>query len=365
MKAGIAAVSSIAVAALAGGIAVAEPEPLTVATWGGAYETSQRRAYFEPFTAEAGVPIETAAYTGGLEPLTAQLARGTPGWDVIDMTMADHRRACSEGLLERMPSGVLAPAPDGTPPREDFLPGSFNRCGVAHIVFSTVLAYDKRAFPGARPYRIGHLFKPELYPGRRALQRRPDAILEWALLSYGVPAEDLYSLLSTERGLDLAFARLDRIRDEIVWWRDPAAAVRMLVEGEATMASGYNGRFFEAGIVRGEPVEIIWDGQIYELEAWGVPRGSPQAETAWEFIRFATRTESLSRQASYIAYGPARRSAARQVGEHAEIGVSMQPHMPTTPAHLESAIRKDSDWYARTRSHLKERFDAWLAKGGD
>ncbi len=43
----------------------------------------------------------------------------------------------------------------------------------------------------------------------------------------------------------------------------------------------------------------------------------------------------------------------------------MQPHMPTTPAHLESAIRKDADWYARTRSHLKERFDAWLARGAD
>ena len=349
--------------ALACGVSAAA-EPLTVATWGGAYEASQRKAYLEPFTAETGIAIETAAYRGGLEPLAGQRARDGDAWDVIDMTMADHRRACSEGLLERMPAGLRAPAPAATPPAEDFLADSFTPCGVAHIVFSTVVAYDKRAFPGARPYRIHHLFKPDLYPGKRALQRRPDAILEWALLSYGVPSEDLYSLLSTERGLRLAFGRLDAIRDEIVWWRDPAAAVRLLVEGEATMASGYNGRFFEAGVVRGEPIEIIWDGQIYELEAWGVLRDSPQAERAWDFIRFATRTESLVRQASYIAYGPARLSAARQVGTHADTGVSMQPHMPTTPAHLESAVRKDADWYARTRSHLKERFDAWLAQGG-
>lgn len=341
----------------------AEPGTLTVATWGGAYEASQRKAYFEPFTAETGVRIEAAAYTGGLQPLAEHLPREQNGWDVVDMTMADHRRACSEGLLEPLPADLVEPAPDGTPPRDDFLEDSFTPCGMAHIVFSTVLAYDKRAYPGARPYRINHLFRPELYPGKRALQQRPDAILEWALLSYGVPVDDLYNLLSTERGLDLAFERLDGIRDRIVWWRDPAEAVRLLVDGEVAMASGYNGRFFEAGVVRGEPVEIVWDGQVYELEAWGVLRGSPRADAAWRFVRFATRTESLVRQASYIAYGPARLSAARQVGEHAEVGIDMKPHMPTTPAHLETAIRKDADWYARTRDRLNERFDAWLAGG--
>ncbi|MDZ7828180.1 MAG: hypothetical protein U5K33_01420 [Halofilum sp. (in: g-proteobacteria)] len=43
--------------------------------------------------------------------------------------------------------------------------------------------------------------------------------------------------------------------------------------------------------------------------------------------------------------------------------MSMKPHMPTTEAHLETAIRKDADWYARTRERLNERFDAWLAGG--
>jgi len=341
----------------------AAPESLTIATWGGAYEASQRKAYFAPFTAETGIGIETAGYTGGIEPLARQARAGDVRWDLVDMTMADHRQACSQGLLERMPDGVLADAPDGTPPRGDFLPGSFTPCGVAHIVFSTVLAFDKRAFPGAQPYRVRHLFEPEQYPGRRALQKRPDAILEWALMSYGVPVADLYSLLSTERGLRLAFDRLDRIRDDIVWWRDPSEAVRLLVEGEASIASGYNGRFFEAAVVRAAPLEIIWDGQVYELETWGVPRGSANAAAAWEFVRFATRTESLARQASYIAYGPTRRSAARRVGNHAEVSVGMKPHMPTTGAHLETAIRKDADWYARTRERLNERFDAWLAGG--
>lgn len=349
------------------GVALAQddPEPLKVATWGGVYEESQRKAYFDPFAAETGVAIETADYAGGVEPLREQVASGRPEWDVADMTMADHRQACDEGLLETLDRSTLAAAPDGTPPGADFIEGSFTRCGVAHNVFSMVYAFDKRAFPGAQPYRIEHLFDPERFPGRRAFHRRPDALLEWALISYGVPAADLYSLLSTDRGMRLAFERLDRIRDDIVWWSDPAGAVELLLRSDVSFAMGYNGRFFDAAVVRDEPIEIVWDAQVYELEVWGVPRGAARPDLSRRFIRFATRTESLVEQARYIAYGPTRVSANRQLDEHATAGVLMRPHMPTNPLHMDRAIEKDVAWYARTRDRLDERFDAWLAAGDE
>lgn len=342
-----------------------DPQSLNVATWGGVYEESQRKAYFDPFTEETGVAIATADYAGGVESLRDQVASGGPEWDVVDMTMADHRQACEEGLLEPLDRNTLAAAPDGTPPEGDFIEGSFTRCGVAHNVFSVVYAFDKTAFPGARPYQIEHLFDPERFPGKRAFHRRPDALLEWALISYGVPAADLYSLLSTDRGMRLAFERLDRIRDDIVWWSDPAAAVDLLLRADVSFAMGYNGRFFDAAVVRDKPIEIVWDAQVYELEAWGVPRGAARPDLSRRFIRFATRTESLVEQARYIAYGPTRASANRRLGEHATAGMLMRPHMPTNPLHMDRAIQKDVSWYARTRDRLDERFDAWLASGSE
>lgn len=339
------------------------PAPLTIATWGGAYEASQREAYFLAFTEESGIPIRTAAYAGGVEPLRRRIEGTGPDWDIVDMTMADHRRACELGLLRRFDRRVLAPAPDGTPAARDFIAGSFTDCGVAHNVFSMVFAFDERAFPGARPYRVEHLFRPDAFPGGRALRKRPDALLEWALISYGVPPADLYNLLSTERGMRLAFRRLDRIREHIHWWSDPADAVELLGQPGVSFASGYNGRFFNAAVVEGMPFEIVWDGQVYERDAWGIVRGSAHVERAREFIRFATRTDSLVRQTRHIAYGPTRRSAARQVGEHATAGVDMRPHMPTNPSHMTRAIEKDVAWYALTRDRLEERFDAWLAGG--
>ena len=340
------------------------PGPLRIATWGGSYEASQRNAYFRPFTEQTGIPVHTAGYTGGVEPVRRRAAGESGSWDIADMTMADHRRACRLGYLRRFDHGVLAPAPDGTPARRDFLPGSYTSCGVAHNVFSMVVAYDKSAFRGAQPYRIEHLFRPERFPGVRALRKRPDALLEWALVSYGVPPADVYTLLSTERGMRLAFRRLDRIRGRIAWWKDPEAAVELLAEEDVSFASGYNGRFFNARVVHGRPFEIIWDAQVYELEVWGILANAPHPGVAERFIRFATGTEQLARQTRYIAYGPTRRSAIRRVGDHVTTGIDMAIHMPTHPAHMDRAIEKDTAWYARTRDTLTERFDAWLARGG-
>lgn len=358
------AVTLAALLALLDGVhAAPAPEPLTIATWGGEYEQSQRQAYLDPFTQATGIPTETVPYAGGLTPLRKQV-RGAGDWDVIDMTMADHQRACAEGLLQSYSGEGLMAAPDGTPIQRDFIPGAITPCGVAHNVFSTVVAFDEDFFRyAAQPHRIDHLFDPERFPGKRALHKRPDALLEWALLSYGVPIDDLYELLSTERGLRLAFKRLERIRDHIVWWDTPQEAAELLRREDVTFAMGPNGRFFNAAVLEGESVSIIWDAQLYQFETWAIPQNAPHPQRARRFIGYATRTQSLAQQTRYIANGPTRYSAIRRIGTHATAGVDMRAHMPTHPMHMERAIRKDVRWYARTRKHLQEHFEAWLSDG--
>ena len=335
---------------------------MTVATWGGPYEHSQNKAYFEPFTKETGIRIRTERYDGGLAELRRQAGRGEITWDLVDMTMADNRAACNQGLLETIDHSILPPALDGTPAEEDFVDGALTRCGVSQIVYAMVTAYNREAFPGERPARMKDIFDLRRFPGKRALQKAPEANLEWALRSYGVPREDLYQLLSTERGLRLAFERLDRIRDHVVWWTTVDQPVELLVTGEAVIASHYNGRLFDAAIVHGHPIEIIWDAQIYELGAWGVPKGTPRLEEVLEFIRFATGTRPLADQAKYIAYGPARRSSMQLVSRHAETGVDMRPHLPTSPTNFGTAILKDTEWYGSLYDRIKARFVAWLGK---
>ena len=335
---------------------------ITVASWGGPYEHSQVKAYFEPFTKATGIRIDVERYDGGLEELRRQVNGGGLTWDLMDMTMADNRAACRQGLLEPIDHSLLHPAPDGTPAAGDFVDGALTECGVAQIVYAMVAAYHRDAFPGERPARIRDLFDIHRFPGTRALQRGPEANLEWALRSYGVPRQDLYQLLSTERGLRLAFERLDRIRDHVIWWTSAGEPGEMLVSGEAVIVSEYNGRLFDLAAVQGHPIEIIWDGQVYELGSWGIPRGTRRLDDVLAFIRFATGTRPLADQAKYIAYGPARRSSMKLVSTHAETGVDMRPHLPTNPANFRTAILKDTEWYASLYDRIKARFDLWLTR---
>lgn len=336
--------------------------PLTIVSWGGAYEHSQRKAYFEPFTEQTGIPIEVVQYNGGIDDLRDQVESGRVRWDVVDLVKSDAIQACDAGLLERIDPDMLPPAPDGTPADEDFYDNALGPCSVGEVIYATVVAFNVKAFPGRKPRKVGALFDLEDFPGKRALQRQPIAILEWALRSYGVPVKDIYNLLSTRRGLDLAFERLDAIRNEIVWWEDGSVPAKLLAEGKVVMASGYNGRFFDTAINDGAPIQTIWDAQLYDYSVLGIPRGARNEEAARRFVRFATRTEQLAAQAKYISYGPARRSSSDLVGQHARTGIDIRPHLPTYPRNFDRAIRKDHEWYARTNERLRKRFSDWLGR---
>ena len=89
--------------------AAATDRAITVATWGGAYEYSQVKAYFEPFTKETGIRIDIERYNGGLAELRRQVIGGDVAWDLVDMTMADNRAACKQDCS--------SPSTHGAPPR--------------------------------------------------------------------------------------------------------------------------------------------------------------------------------------------------------------------------------------------------------
>ena len=106
---------------------------------------------------------------------------------------------------------------------------------------------------------------------------------------------------------------------------------------------------------RGADIEIIWDGQIWSMDAWGIPKGTENLEEALGFVRFATEPERLAAQASMVAYGPARRSS------HGLIPDAVKPHLPTAEARRDDAFRIDYRWWARHGSAIEQSFDDWLA----
>ena len=344
------------------GAGVAMSEDLTVVSWGGAYTKSQVEAYHKPFMAETGVNILSTNYSGGLAEVKTQVETGNVTWDLVDVEAADAVRGCDEGLLERLDDLDLPSAPDGTPASQDFLDGSLMECGVANIVWSTIYAYNKDLFPGSNPTTMRDFFDTKKFPGKRGLRKTAKATLEFALMGSGVPANQVYAVLSSREGVDKAFATLDSIRDDIVWWEAGAQPPQLLADREVAMSSAYNGRIFNAIVAENQPFEIVWDGQIQDLDLWVIPKGSKKVALAKEFIKFSTSTQALADQAKYISYGPARVSSIPLVGKHADTGVNMLPHMPTAPDNIKNSIISDIFFWADFSEELNQRFASWLAK---
>ena len=336
-------------------------EEVTVMSWGGAYTKSQVEAYHKPFTAETGIKVISVDADNPATPIKAQVEAGNVTIDVADVEFSDAVRLCDEGLLEEIDSSILPPAPDGTPATEDFIDGAIQDCAVANIVWSTVFAYNKDNVDGT-PTSIADFFDTTKFPGKRGLRKSAKATLEMALMADGVPAGEVYDILNTPEGVDRAFAKLDTIKGDIVWWEAGAQPPQLLADGEVVMSTAYNGRIFNAAVAESQPLEVVWDGQILDFDLFVIPKGAPNKDNAMKFIAFATDTKRLADQASYISYGPARKSSGSLVGLYQDGKTEMAPHMPTAEANLSNALVNNFEFWVDHDAELNERFNAWLAK---
>lgn len=339
-------------------------DSMTVVSWGGAYQNSQVQAYIEPYK-EMNPELEVVTDESSAEAVTKLRAMSEAGnvtWDVVDVVAADAMRLCDEGLaMEIDHDEMLAPAPDGTPASEDFGDLIVSDCFIPQIVYSTTFGYRKDLVD-QKPESVCAIFDTETYPGQRALEKRPIGNMEWALICDGVAIDDVYDVLETDEGIERAFDKLDTIKDETVWWSAGAETPQLLADGEVVMGSTYNGRLFAAIAEQDQPIGMLWDWQMFDLDGWIIPADLPEDRKAraLDFVRFATDTQRLADQAAYISYGPARESSAPLVGEHAELGIDMAPHMPTDPANAKNTFLFNYEWWASYRDDLDSRFQAWL-----
>ena len=344
-------------------------DSMTLVSWGGAYQQSQINAYSAPYQEmhDGLTVVWDESSAEAVAKLRAMNEAGNITWDLVDVVGADAIRLCDEGLaMEIDHDELLAPAPDGTPASDDFGDLIVSDCFIPQIVYSTTFGYrtDVEAWGGNTPDDICDVFDLEAFPGKRSLERRPINNMEWALMCSGVAKEDVYDMLETEEGQDKAFAKLDEIKDQVVWWTAGADTPQLLADGEVVIGSTYNGRLFSVIEEQNQPVAMMWDAQVFDLDGWIIPAGLPEDRLARvkDFLYFATDTQRLADQAKWISYGPARESSAPLVSTHADLGIEMAPHMPTDPANAQNTFLMNYEWWADYRDDLDAKFQAWLAQ---
>ena len=347
---------------LAFGVASAAKAEITVVSWGGAYTMSQQRAYGDTWT---GGKINWENYNGGLGEIRAQVEAGNVQWDIVDVLPDQARVGCDEGLFEELPRDRFVPAPDGTPMDEELMVPLPNDCVVPQIWWSYAAFYDKTKFPGEKPKTMADFYDVKKFPGKRGIHSWANANIEMALVADGVDPKKVYEVMDTPEGIDRAFAKLDTIKDHIVFWSSGSKPLEFVKSGETVMALAYNGRVGDAILMEGEPFVVIWDGQVLEEEWLVMIKGSKNYDEALNFLIHASAPEQQAGQAKWVNYGPMRKSglAIIEAGEPwFNTGIDVLPHMPNRDEVMPRSVFANPEWWADNGDEIAERFAAWMAR---
>lgn len=329
----------------------AQAQDIVVATWGGVYGTALEEAVIKPFTKETGIGVRIHHHANDLLPLFEKANGRIAPWHVIDLERKDLNAACSSGKLTKLDHDELF-GPGGI---ADFIPGLLQPCGVGAMVWSQAIAYDATLFKDRPPRTMADFFDLTNFPGKRGLFAKAEGNLEIALMSSGIPPEDVYDILRKPGGVDQAFAILDRIKDETVFWRSGDEPEQMLNDGRARMTTAYAARFLRPRQGARRPVKLLWSNQVWRATYWAIPNGHADAANALRFVTYATDPQRLGHLATRLWFGPSRKSGLEAAPEH------MRGALPTARKQFHNALQIDADFWQKHGAEIEDRFAAWRA----
>jgi len=330
---------------------IAQARDFTVVGWGGAAQDRQREIYFEPFAKEQGISFKEDTYLGGWGQFQAMQETGQVPWDVVQVETAEMIRGCEEGVFAELDWSKL-------PAKDNFIDHAATDCGVGTIVWSVLMAYNADRLKGNEPTNMADFWDTERWPGKRGMRQGPKLNLEIALMADGVSPDQVYDVLSTDEGVDRAFAKLDEIKPLVQWWKAGAQAPEWLAAGDVELSIAYSGRIANAQKT-GINLEPIWDNTVYAIDSWVILADSPYVDLGHQYIAFASDPARQVESAKRLPYGPTRVEATPMLPEDVLAGIPAGPNLETG---LFGGSQDANDFWVDRLQELTERWNAWVAR---
>ena len=317
----------------------AEGKTLTFASYGGAYQEAQRKGWLEPYAALTGIKFQESEESSNAT-IKAQVEAGQVTWDIVDVGN-DFGLDANAALLEPLDYTKIH--------KDEILEGFAGTYRVADITYGVVLGYNTEKTAGQVPEGWADFFDTTKFPGKRGMwDYSSGGILEFALLADGVAPGALYPL-----DLKRAAAKLDTIKDDLVFWGSGAESQDLLGKGEVAMAMIWNGRAYSAKHIDNKPVEIQWNQQIVTADYFVVPKGTPNKDLAMDFIAWATCKENNATPSDYIPYGPTNKNATPNPEKVPDLSVSNAD---------ENSAYFDDTWVIENAQLLEDAYQEWKTR---
>ncbi|ACA18235.1 extracellular solute-binding protein family 1 [Methylobacterium sp. 4-46] len=333
-------------AAFAGGVApaAAQGRPFTFCSFGGAIGTVFKTAFMDPAARKFGIRIANTSPTNYAK-LKAMVEAKAVEWDLVDTGGQFIFQGRDQGLLEKLDYSIIDASRLDRAWVTDY--------GIYVLVGATVMAYNTKQMPaGATPNTWKDFWDVKSFPGPRTLYTRFYYNYEAALLAAGVPRGEVYP--ATEDKIKLALEKLREIKPHVkVWWTTGAQPAQLVSTGEVAMALVWSGRVLDV-IKEGAPVAFTYEDSIAWGEAFVVPKGAPNAETAMRVINYAISEEAQEALLPLGVYGPVLKSAAaKATPDQAKAYVSY-------PANLAQACIFNDEEVARYATRYEQEWQKFL-----
>jgi len=319
-------------------------------TWydasGGAVTRGRENSIFKNFEELTGVSSRSEVTAGSSAKFFAAMEAGQGQWDLIEFpSVGDWLSAKDKGYLEPLDTNVI--------PVDKLEDGTYDEFGYRTNRYATIVAWNTEKFPssGDQPTSMTDLFDTERFPGKRCMLNyfQYGATLEAALLADGVAPEELYPL-----DLDRAFAKLDTIKDDIVWYPDGAQAVKLLSDGECDLGTVWNGRAYDAVTKDDAPIDIAWDLAMTQEAVYAIPKGVKNVDAAQAQLAMWLNDEPT--QAEFLETVPYPIPLKEPT-----IPDGLEKWLPAGE-NLATAVPIDDAYFAENAEELNSRFTEWVGQ---
>jgi len=318
---------------------------ITVASWGGAFQAAERKAFFQPAAKALGIVIKEDT-TNGIADVRAQVKADAVKWDVTEQGSNTCAQLQSEGLVEPLDYGVIT----NTKGIEPTLVSSH---WVGIIYYSTIIGWSTETYGQNGPQSWADFWDTKKFPGSRASYAKPYYNLEAALIADGVPFDKVYPTLETPEGQDRAFAKIAEIKPSVaVWWRSGAQSAQLIKDGEVDALAIWNGRISSA-IKDGAKAAFTFNQGVFDFDCLVVPKGAPHKALAMKAINQFLAPGNQALLPRYISYGPVNLDAF----ETGLITPEQAAQVNSSPQNAKVQFVLNPNFWVGRYDKLQERFD--------
>lgn len=335
-------VSAFALAAGLSDVASAQQEPITVVSFGGAYQEAQRLALFRPASQATGIAFREDTMNS-IADIRVQVQAGRVTWDVVAPGGNECVLGAAEGLFEPLDYSVID--------KSGFPPSLAQPTWIGNDTYALVIAWQKSKYGENGPQSWADFFDVKKFPGRRAIIDNPVRALEAALLADGVKPDALYPL-DVERGLK-KIASLGK--DLAVMWKSGGQSIQLAKDGEVDLLMMYNGRA-ESAIKDGVKLDYNFNQAILDFSCWAIPKGSKNVAAATKFIAAMVTPDISANLPKYFAYGPVQPKAY----EGGRISEERQKQLASSPANMKIVVLQNNNYWQKNLTTVKARWDQFM-----